>query len=353
LFVLVVLVSPNAVKAETANDQMVKQMQALIVQLTQILNQLIAQLQAKLGEQSTAISSIQNTQQQQGTQITQIQQNTTLSSITTPATSLVKSPSFDTTSPSLTYNYASPIWETQAKICWSANESVSSKLEYGTSPNLTSPITASTNASCLLLENLNPETTYYYRITIKDNSNNVSVSDIKNFTTAVVPASLSVGLDPDNLPAHNVPYGNQNTELVKLRFGASQEENIQIDRIGIALDTSVGTGTWCAGELANMHLVADGVEIASSPNADFNTPLIIPAGGFKTISVVADTVGGLGTQCGRKFKVGLYSNNTDQVYWGNDYAGKYNVRAVGAKSKKPIYTNASSYLYGSVITLGS
>ena len=89
---LVVLISPSVVKAETVNKQSIEQMQAMIIQLTKILNQLVAQLNEKLNKQSTTLTTIQNTQQQQTSQLQQIQQTITPTPVYIPPNLQPKTP---------------------------------------------------------------------------------------------------------------------------------------------------------------------------------------------------------------------------------------------------------------------
>ena len=90
----------------------------------------------------------------------------------------------DTTDPSISSILATAA-DTSASISWTTNESADSKLEYGTSDSLGTETTDTTMTlrHSITLTGLTSNTTYKYRITSKDPSNNDAVSDIGTFTT--------------------------------------------------------------------------------------------------------------------------------------------------------------------------
>jgi len=90
----------------------------------------------------------------------------------------------DTTPPIITNIQASPS-QTTAVITWTTNENADSKVFYGETENLGSEESESSRVTShsIILENLNENTFYYYKVESCDSSNNCDDSIILSFTT--------------------------------------------------------------------------------------------------------------------------------------------------------------------------
>lgn len=100
----------------------------------------------------------------------------------------------DVTPPVISGVQATDIAATVAVIQWTTDEDSDSVVEYGTSPgsytNSESDLALVTGHS-IVLSNLTPSTTYYYRVKSTDASNNTATSSEYNFTTQSLPQMIS------------------------------------------------------------------------------------------------------------------------------------------------------------------
>jgi phosphodiesterase/alkaline phosphatase D-like protein len=111
----------------------------------------------------------------------------------------------DTQPPVISNVNASNITTSAATITWNTNEASDSQVEYGltASYGLSSPLdTAMVNSHSVTLSNLQPNTTYHYRVKSKDaalagQAGNLAVSD--NFTFTTMPA-FELTLEAENMP---------------------------------------------------------------------------------------------------------------------------------------------------------
>jgi len=93
---------------------------------------------------------------------------------------------FDNTPPVITLVSASDIGYSSATVTWKTNEDATSQVEYGTTPAYGSTTklnkTRSTNHN-VEVTNLDPDTTYYYRVISKDFFGNQTISPGETFHT--------------------------------------------------------------------------------------------------------------------------------------------------------------------------
>lgn len=108
------------------------------------------------------------------------------------------------------------------EIVWDTNEQTTGQVQYSTtspvnaSSSLKTDITLSTNHS-LVLSGLNPDSKYYYVVTVKDADGNVKVSSEKSFTTKTLdvkaPSILfSVAIDVKAISAQLVWITNEKSD---------------------------------------------------------------------------------------------------------------------------------------------
>lgn len=118
----------------------------------------------------------------------------------------------DTTPPAIS-GIAATAGGTTATVAWTTNEASTSRIDYGTSPGLlTSAITSATMATAhaVNLPNLEPGTTYYYRVTSADTAGNpatspdISLAPLSFSTTppdSVAPVISAVAAAPASMTA--------------------------------------------------------------------------------------------------------------------------------------------------------
>ncbi len=97
----------------------------------------------------------------------------------------------DTTPPVISAVAAGSISDTTATITWTTNETATSVVNYGltTAYGSTASIAGYTTAHSVALTGLTPQTTYHYKVTSVDASNNSAQSADYTFTTAATPTT--------------------------------------------------------------------------------------------------------------------------------------------------------------------
>ena len=150
---------------------------------------------------------------------------------------------------------------------------------------------------------LSPGTTYYFRLVGVDDEGNTVRSDIQSLTTrsdiqsltTTGVATLSVSLTPDNPSSADVVVGSKNAAFLKLRFSASNDGDIKLTGIIVA---KYGN---CYSQSNNMKarayidstLVSDDYLYSNSADTmNFNSTIIIPAGGHRDVEIKADILSG-------------------------------------------------------------
>jgi len=100
--------------------------------------------------------------------------------------------------PVITNITVSNITTDSAKISWTTNQPASTLFEYGTTTDYGSSYTdpSMTMAYEITLTNLNPATTYYFKVTVTNNDG-VSSSETGQFTTVTPPSSVSITFPSD------------------------------------------------------------------------------------------------------------------------------------------------------------
>ncbi len=100
----------------------------------------------------------------------------------------------DSTPPTISNVAATLIAGTSVRIVWDTNEDANSRVDYGTTVSYGSNSTSGTmvNTHAIDLSGLSPNTTYHYRVTSADASNNTASSSDFTFTTAdTTPPTIS------------------------------------------------------------------------------------------------------------------------------------------------------------------
>ncbi len=100
----------------------------------------------------------------------------------------------DSSAPTVSNVSAVLVTGTTARITWDTNEDVDSGVDYGTTVSYDSNVSlgSMTNVHAIDLSSLTPSTTYHFRVTSKDSSNNTSSSADFTFTTAdTIPPTIS------------------------------------------------------------------------------------------------------------------------------------------------------------------
>lgn len=253
----------------------------------------------------------------------------------------------DTTAP-LFINIEAKTSGERAIISYQGNELIHSKLEYSTNQDMSSPITVFDNATDLSeasgwgdsfhreILSLSRGATYYYRVTIVDQTGNKTISDILNFK---IPTIGSFSVASVSFPSSTLSAGSVDLEVFKIRMTASADENIKISRIVVATASFFPPYVSC-GQFEYMSLYVDGIKthegqfgvlFGQGIAINLTTPVIIPAGSYKDFLIKAST-GGSGGICG--FNLQTTGDN------------KYNMDAVGVSSGVQVYVTASEPLFG-------
>lgn len=95
-------------------------------------------------------------------------------------------PAADTTPPNISSVESSDIGWTSVTISWNTNESSNGRVEYGTTNSLGSSVSLGNKmetSHSVVIEDLDPGTTYYYKTISSDSSLNQANSEIKTFKT--------------------------------------------------------------------------------------------------------------------------------------------------------------------------
>ncbi len=123
-------------------------------------------------------------------------------------------PPSDTTPPTISSISVSNITTTGATVSWTTNESATSQLQYGPSTSYGSVTNSNgTTNHTVTLSNLTPNTTYNFRVSATDTSNNNSLSTNQTFTTAQV-------VTPPSTPASTVDLrANNSTSNITITAG--------------------------------------------------------------------------------------------------------------------------------------
>ncbi len=102
-----------------------------------------------------------------------------------PSPSIPSEPAQDTTPPNISSIDVSDLGWVSALVGFTTNENSAIKIEYGETTSLGTSISTSDMKKnhSLLIRDLEPGTTYYYKITATDASQNKLVSELKNFKT--------------------------------------------------------------------------------------------------------------------------------------------------------------------------
>ncbi|HCC84652.1 MAG TPA: hypothetical protein DEP87_03135 [Candidatus Pacebacteria bacterium] len=117
----------------------------------------------------------------------------------------------------------SAITTKQATISWVTDRNADSKVQYGTGAGSyftsePSNSTATTDHS-IILTNLTPGTTYYYRVKWTDEDGNTGVSAEKTFTTDPAPTAQDVAVRRVGLSSATVQFITTGASSVKIFFG--------------------------------------------------------------------------------------------------------------------------------------
>lgn len=102
----------------------------------------------------------------------------------------------DTTAPVLSSISVSALATSTATITWSTNEAATSHIDYGQTSDYDSMSASATlvTSHTIRLSDLLPATTYHYRVTSADESNNVATSSDLVFTTSSLPDITAPGI---------------------------------------------------------------------------------------------------------------------------------------------------------------
>lgn len=94
--------------------------------------------------------------------------------------------STDITPPNISDILVKAIYDSSAVISFTTNEAAFAQIEYGNTSgdyNLSTPLSAQNYNHSFVISDLNPETTYYYSISVKDANDNESISEEGSFAT--------------------------------------------------------------------------------------------------------------------------------------------------------------------------
>jgi len=117
-------------------------------------------------------------------------------------------PPSDTTPPTVSSISVSNITTTGATVSWTTNESATSQLQYGLTTSYGSTVSSGgTTSHTVTLSNLTPNTTYNYRVSATDTSNNNTLSTNQTFTTNAVVVTPPEPTTPPVTPPVTPPSG--------------------------------------------------------------------------------------------------------------------------------------------------
>lgn len=152
----------------------------------------------------------------------------------------------DTTAPTLSSIAAGGITSTGATISWSTNEAATSQVEYGvtTSYGSSSALNSTLVTShSRVLNNLNPSTTYHYRVISRDAAGNTGTSGDRTFTTAAAPDTTPPAIS-------GIGVSNITTAAATISWTTNEPSDTQIQ---YGTTTSYGSATPLNGSLITSH----------------------------------------------------------------------------------------------------
>jgi len=156
----------------------------------------------------------------------------------------------DTTAPLISLISAGSITQTGAVISWTTNEMSDTQIEYGLNTSYGSNTSLNTNLSLsrsVTVSNLQPGTTYNYRVKSRDLAGNLAVGGNQTFTTSpssIIPGTVSANVSSIDFGSVNL---NSSTlpSVISLKNGTATSvviQNIEISGdFGSTNNTCVGT----------------------------------------------------------------------------------------------------------------
>jgi len=163
-------------------------------------------------------------------------------------------PVVDTTAPVILSTSVSDIGTTTARVNWTTNEATRAQIAYGTSTSYTTEIGWSTGSNTThshLITGLTANTTYHFRIRVKDLAGNVTTSAGQTFTTAAegpadttAPIIVSTSVSDIGTTTARVNWATNESTYTQIAYGTT---------------TSYTTETgWSAGaNTAHTHLLTN------------------------------------------------------------------------------------------------
>ena len=205
--------------------------------------------------------------------------------------------------PVITNVQAINITSNAATVTWTTNEYSDSEVYLGTQPGTytSSPSnsgTVSANGNYMhsvALSNLNPGTTYYFKVASIDNGGNKGVSSEFSFPTQAAPVGCLTATLNNALGTQNA-FAGATIEIGSYALTASSVEGVKISNVSIQTN-GVSNGSF-GSPFQNLKVMVGGAQfgatqttVASGTIYTFSgTPFVVSAGSTVNVNIYADTL---------------------------------------------------------------
>ncbi len=194
----------------------------------------------------------------------------------------------DITPPSIQNVKISATTATGATITWKTDESTTDQFEYGKTEEYGSTAPPDTNLTAshsVTLTRLDPDTTYYFKVTSKDATGNETTSEGELRTSAQAdetPPTIS-GVNVSNITESSaiVTWITDETATSQVKYGETETYGSETaENTNLSTSHSVALTGLDDGTTYNFQVISkdSGGNTATSPNQTFETPAGIPVG---------------------------------------------------------------------------
>ncbi|MCG3111081.1 MAG: fibronectin type III domain-containing protein [Candidatus Manganitrophus sp. SB1] len=152
----------------------------------------------------------------------------------------------DTAAPTLSGITTGNLTSSSVVISWNTNEPATARVEYGTTTayGALSTLDATLGTGhTRTLNNLNPSTTYHFRVISKDAADNTALSGDRTFTTAATPDTTGPGLS-------QITAGDLRADRVAISWGTDEPATTQVE---YGTTAAYGNLTTLNATLMNSH----------------------------------------------------------------------------------------------------
>ncbi|MFA5854428.1 MAG: fibronectin type III domain-containing protein [Patescibacteria group bacterium] len=159
----------------------------------------------------------------------------------------------DSTAPVISNVSATLVTGTSARIVWDTNEDTNSRVDYGTTISYGSNVAvgAFVNTHAVDLAGLTPSTTYHFRVTSADSSNNSASSADFTFTTSdtVAPTISNIAVDAITETSARVNWATDELADSTVRYGLTNAYGATVTNNGLVANHQLTLNSLAAGTL--------------------------------------------------------------------------------------------------------